>query len=182
MNAVATQTSLSPARAAQQRLLSQPLKLLNAAAARALVEAARKDPSFDAGLLRAECQSVQAAVQPAQAVEIAVLIHRLSLHYPDRKLNQQEAQLVTEDWLEDLDGLSHDLIELAFKRWRQGPKCAFFPKAGEILALVNHEMAIRKLLAKRAEEVEAGLRGKPMRERDQQSDQHVQRIIEGGAA
>lgn len=85
------------------------------------------------------------------------MLHRLSLHYPDRKLNPKEASLVAQDWLSDLDEVPFDILELAFKRWRTGPKCAFFPKPGEILALVESEQRVRRYLAKRAAEVMDGL-------------------------
>lgn len=94
-----------------------------------------------------------AASEPATSVEIGVMLHRLSLHYPDRKLNPKEVALVAADWLADLDGVPFDLIELGFKRWRTGPKCAFFPKPGEILALIDFDHRTRKALAKRATEI-----------------------------
>ena len=121
-----------------------------------MIERAGSDREFCHDLSR-ECAIVLAASEPATSVEIGVMLHRLSLHYPDRKLNPKEAALVAADWLADLDGVPFDLIEIGFKRWRTGPKCAFFPKPGEILALIDFDHRTRKALAKRADEITAAL-------------------------
>ncbi|MFT4091858.1 MAG: hypothetical protein QM645_14085 [Asticcacaulis sp.] len=116
---------------------------------RALVEEAQAQPETCSVLL-AEAKQALTQATPATLPEMAVLLHRLGLHYPERRLSEREHQLVTEDWLRDLQGLPADLIALAFTRWRSGPKCAFFPKAGEVLALVDRERRTRIQLAERA--------------------------------
>lgn len=134
------------------------MRLLPSKSARELVNDAAHNPDFERELRR-ECRLAIASDETATPAEIGILLHRLSLHYPDRKLNPKEAALVAQDWLQDLDGIPHDLVELAFSKWRRGPKCAFFPKAGEILELVKAEVTMRKFLAKRAAEVAAALGG-----------------------
>lgn len=147
-------------RAAQQRLSSQPLRLLPASAPGRLAERARADAAVRDDLRR-ECAVAIASATPAEPAQIGILLHRLSLHYADRKLTAREAQLVAEDWLNDLDGLPLDLAELAFRRWRTGPKCAFFPKAGEILGLVEVERRTRAILHRRAQAVIEAMTGDP---------------------
>lgn len=102
--------------------------------------------------LRRECDIAITANEPATAPQVAILLHRLSLHYPDRKLNDKEAASVAQDWLSDLAGIPYDLIESAFTAWRRGPKSSFYPKPGEILAIIESEVRYRKHLAKRARE------------------------------
>lgn len=155
MNAV-TQTAETRAQAAQRIICEKPLTLISSAGALSLIERADSDREFCHDLSR-ECAIVLAASEPATSVEIGVMLHRLSLHYPDRKLNPKEAALVAADWLADLDGVPFDLIETGFRRWRTGPKCAFFPKPGEILALTDYERRMRKALAKRADEITEAL-------------------------
>ena len=151
MNAV-TQINETRAQAAQRIISEKPLSLISSAGTQSLLERAGSDREFCHNLRR-ECAIVLAASEPATSVEIGVMLHRLSLHYPDRKLNTQEAKLVAADWLADLDGVPFDLIETGFKRWRTGPKCAFFPKPGEILALIDFDHRVRKKLAERAAEI-----------------------------
>ena len=157
-----TLTKITPptetrAQAAQRIICEKPLTLISSAGALSLIERAGSDLEFCHDLRR-ECAIVLAASEPATSVEIGVMLHRLSLHYPDRKLNPKEAALVAADWLADLDGVPFDLIETGFKRWRTGPKCAFFPKPGEILALIDFDHRLRKTLAKRAAEITEGLK------------------------
>lgn len=106
-----------------------------------------------------DAETAIAASEPATNEELGVMLHQLSLHYPDRKLNDKEAYSVGRDWLRDLQGIPADILTIAFDRWRTGPKCTFFPKSGEILGLVKTELAFRKMLAKRAKEVSDALKG-----------------------
>lgn len=97
-----------------------------------------------------ECEIVLAAAQPATGLEIAVVLHRLSKHYPERKMSEDDLLDVSKDWLEDLDGLPLDIIEAAVSEWRRGEKCEFFPKSGQILRLVDGKGRYRLALAQRA--------------------------------
>jgi len=103
--------------------------------------------------LIAECEMVLAASQPATTKEVAILLHKLSLHYPERKLSASELQMVAEDWLSDLNGAPYDVIEQAIAKWRRGPQCQFYPKSGQILELVNEIGGYRMALVRRAEDV-----------------------------
>lgn len=156
MNAV---TEINPNRAqvAQRLISSKPLVMINSAGTQSLLERAASDAEFRHGLSR-EAAICAAAAEPATSAEIGVMLHRLSLHYPDRKLNQTEAALVAKDWLKLLDGVPFDLVELGFSRWLGGAKSSFFPKPGEILTSIDYEIRLRKTLAKRAAEITEGLK------------------------
>ena len=125
---------------------------LVSAAANKLVAAALASPE-DRLTIEHEARLAVDASQPAEPVEIAALLHRLSLHYPDRKLSVKEATLVAEDWIDDLADVPGDLIQAAFKRWRTGAKSAFFPRVGEVLALIETERLYRRALARRGRAV-----------------------------
>jgi hypothetical protein len=128
------------------------LTVLGSAAANRLVAVALASPEDRAAIER-EARLAVTASQPAEPHEIAALLHRLSLHYPDRRLSEKEATLVACDWIDDLADVPADLIEAAFKRWRTGPKSAFFPRVGEVLALIETERLYRRALARRGAEV-----------------------------
>ena len=156
MNAM---TTIDPneVQVAQRTISEQPLTSITSAGTLSLIDRAATDGEFRRNLLF-EARLCEVAATPASAKQIAVHLHRLSLHYPDRKLNEKEAALVAADWLRDLDGVPEDLVEAAFARWRKGPKCAFFPRAGEVLALIEIEQRTRRFLAKRAAEVTDAIR------------------------
>ncbi len=135
--------------AVQQLTSLLPLKILPSKGSAALVEEARTDLRTRDALV-AEAKLVVATAVPASLADIAVQLHRLGLHYPERRLSEREAQLVAEDWIKDLKGIPIDLIATAFDRWRTGPKCQFFPKSGEVLAIIDADRRYREQLAKRA--------------------------------
>ncbi len=131
--------------------------MLASAGTAKLVAMALASPAKHHEIAQDARQAVEAA-RPADAQDIAARLHRLSLHYPDRRLSEKEATLVALDWIDDLAEVPADLIDAALKRWRTGPKAAFFPRAGEILALIETECLYRRALAKRGREVLERLR------------------------
>lgn len=122
---------------------------LSKSATSQLVATARSDPEFLIQLVH-ECRVVSAANTPATSIEIGLMLHSFSFHYPDRKLNDEQQKSVNFDWILDLNGIPADLIAVGLSRWRRGPKCAFYPKAGEIIDLIKSDIGFRTTLAERA--------------------------------
>ena len=87
-------------------------------------------------------QAYRAALQPAGGDAAIIPLTRLSTHYwqPDRP--DKHWKIVVEDFKADLGRYPIDLIETACREWRTGPN-SFFPKPGELIALIAPRHADR---------------------------------------
>ena len=77
------------------------------------------------------------------------MYERLSLHYPNMARTEREAELMVQDWLEDLGEFPADLIADACRIWRNSTQ-RFFPTTGQLLDPVRPIMDHRKRLGRRA--------------------------------
>jgi hypothetical protein len=75
--------------------------------------------------------------QPNERKQVAAILARLSLHYWRPDYTPEQAKLLIQDYLDDLAGYSVVEIERAVMTYRRLPDSKFFPKSGELLAIMN---------------------------------------------
>lgn len=89
-----------------------------------------------------------AAESPKAAVkDFAVHLGKLSLHYWRPDFTPDQAKQFNADFVSDLDGITADELAGACAAWRRNPANRFFPRPGELLALVQdgkRDRALRK--------------------------------------
>lgn len=68
--------------------------------------------------------------------QVAAILARLSFHYWRPDYSQEQARMVMEDYLNDLEHISPASVEKACAEYRKKPDSKFFPKVGEILDLI----------------------------------------------
>lgn len=114
---------------------------------------AELQPSLLPALLD-ECRAVIRASEAAPAVDFAVQIERLALHYPESRLTRQEQGVVLKDWRRLLGHLPTDILAEAVDEYLLSP-ARFFPTPGQLDAIAGPKWRYRQLLARRAREVRA---------------------------
>jgi hypothetical protein len=67
----------------------------------------------------------------------AAIIARLSLHYWRPDFSPEQARLIMEDYLDDLEKYSPADVDYACRQYRKGPNSEFFPKIGRLLEILN---------------------------------------------
>ena len=87
-----------------------------------------------------------ASLVPAKPARAAQLITRLIGHYPQQAQSDDIRAGIAEDWLEDLAHLPEDVIDAACTGWRRAEN-KFAPTPGQLLAIANPIVTIRKFLA-----------------------------------
>lgn len=98
-----------------------------------------------------ECRQIIAAEQPARPDQFALILEKLSLHYPESKLTPAERKLVLQDWRRLMGDLPPDILQAAVDAYVMSP-ARFFPTPGQLYAAADKIWSYRKLLARRARE------------------------------
>lgn len=86
---------------------------------------------------------------PSAPKEVITALGALSLHYWRPDFTQEQARMLYGDYISDLSDYPIDLILDGIKAYRKKPEAKWFPKVGELIALV--EPHYRKRLAIAAE-------------------------------
>jgi hypothetical protein len=94
---------------------------------------------------------VSAALAPASAdangrAKIMTILERLAAHYPAQSRSDAAERYRWADWLDDLADKPLDLILEASTAWRRSPS-AWFPTPGQLLAIVQPALSMRRALA-----------------------------------
>lgn len=103
-----------------------------------------------------ECQQVLAAEKPAQPEQFAVILEKLSLHYPENRLSPAEQKLVVQDWRRLLGHLPADILQAAADAYVMS-SARFMPTPGQLYAVAEKLWGYRKCLAERARETLAAI-------------------------
>ena len=80
------------------------------------------------------------------------MITRLIGHYPQHTLADDIRAGIAEDWLEDLAHLPEDVIDAACAGWRRAEN-KFAPTPGQLLAIANPIVTIRRFLAQQGAQI-----------------------------
>lgn len=86
-----------------------------------------------------EASSSSRKLEPKELVLVA--LNRLALHYWRPDFTPSQAKAVMGDYLEDLAHYGAERVEEACRRWRCDPANKFFPRPGEMLALIQPKSA-----------------------------------------
>jgi hypothetical protein len=97
-------------------------------------------------LIQPVTKLLAASLIPAKPARAAQLITRLIGHYPQQALSDDIRAGIAEDWLEDLAHLPEDVIDAACAAWRRAEN-KFAPTPGQLLAIANPIVTIRRFLA-----------------------------------
>jgi hypothetical protein len=124
------------------------LRLLRTGTAKALAEAL--SPDEKAAIVR-DVPDIVDAERPATRKEMVLSLERLQLHYPAMKRTDAETLAWVTDWYNDVGAFPADLIEEGCRLWRTS-KADRFPTIGQLKALVEELLLIRRHLARRARE------------------------------
>lgn len=76
-------------------------------------------------------------MQPSPRRQIAAILSRLALIYWRPDFTQEQARLVIENYLSDLEGYTPAEVDAACAKYRQLPTSEYFPKPGQLLAILN---------------------------------------------
>ena len=103
--------------------------------------------------LRADARRVLADNLPAGDAELGQVIFRLLIMYAefDRRAEASKTMVLAQ-WRQSLKGWPRDVLERAAQSWISGPKAAFVPQPGDILAQCQRLGAFRRAMAKKARE------------------------------
>ncbi|MBP2161286.1 MULTISPECIES: hypothetical protein [Asticcacaulis] len=103
--------------------------------------------------LRADARRVLADNLPAGDAELGQVIFGLLIMYAefDRRAEASKTMVVTQ-WRQSLKSWPRDVLERAAQSWISGPKAAFVPQPGDILAQCQRHGAFRRAMAKKARE------------------------------
>lgn len=101
--------------------------------------------------LRAECQQVLAMLEPVDPKVFAFEFERMLVHYWHGGLSQGEAKILCADWLRLLGHLPADLMREGVDRYLLS-KNRHRPTPGTFLEMVEKDLSLRQVLARRADE------------------------------
>lgn len=96
-----------------------------------------------------ECQQILSAERPAKVEQFAVILEKLSLHYPENRLSPAEQKLVLQDWRRLLGHMPADILQAAADAYVMSP-ARFMPTPGQLNAIAEKLWGYRKRLADRA--------------------------------
>jgi hypothetical protein len=100
-----------------------------------------------AAMLLDSLPALRACVRPADALDAALLLKRLTLHYPPPQTphTAHESAARWDDWFRFLDqeSVALDLLQQACDHWALSTE-RFFPSPGQLLALVRQAVRLRK--------------------------------------
>lgn len=74
---------------------------------------------------------------PNWVAAVTATLARLALHYWRPDFTDKQAALLISDYIRDLEGYSVIQVERACMVFRKGPENKFFPRSGELLAILN---------------------------------------------
>ncbi len=89
---------------------------------------------LEAGLTQAERN-----LEPATKAEIISMLGQLALHYWRPDFTKDQARLLYGDYIHDLSAYPKALIENAIAIYRRKPDAQWFPKVGQLIALIEPE-------------------------------------------
>ncbi len=95
---------------------------------------------------------IETMMTPASPATSLAWIERLAVHYPRQPRNDREAELLYEDWADDLAGLPADIVAAACAQYRNTP-ARFMATPGQIRGLAEPIATYRKRLHDRANEL-----------------------------
>jgi len=79
----------------------------------------------------------QQTTPPSDRKVKAAILSRLALHYWRPDFSPEQARMLMADYLDDLVEVSPNQLERACMEFRKKPESTFFPKIGELLAIIN---------------------------------------------
>jgi len=103
-------------------------------------------------LIQPVTKLLAASLAPAKPARAAQLITRLIGHYPQQAQSDDIRAGIAEDWLEDLAHLPEDVIDAACAGWRRAAN-KFAPTPGQLLAIANPIVTIRRFLAQQGAQI-----------------------------
>jgi hypothetical protein len=89
-------------------------------------------------------RQIEIALKPAKPRKILSALARLRLHYATSHMSEQELALMLEDYINDLAEYPKDILENACIEYRKDGRNLFFPKVGQLIALVKQPWQLRK--------------------------------------
>ena len=108
--------------------------------------------SEEIALIQPVTKLLAASLVPAKPARAARLITRLIGHYPQQAVSDDIRAGIAEDWLEDLAHLPEDVIDAACAGWRRAEN-KFAPTPGQLLAIANPIVTIRRFLAQQGAQI-----------------------------
>lgn len=87
---------------------------------------------------------IEKLLEPANETDIIPLLVKLRLHFSLQHLSEIEISILINDYLEDISIYPIDIIEQACIDYRKCEKSLFFPKVGQILALIKDKWYKRR--------------------------------------
>ncbi len=80
--------------------------------------------------------------------QIGYVLGRLAVYYPPTNLSRSQQKTRSEDYIDDLQGIPFDLLELAAKRYRNqtGPKYDFYPRPAHLKREIADELHRRRFI------------------------------------
>jgi len=77
--------------------------------------------------------------QDDPAKRISASLAKLALHYWRPDYTPAQANLLMMDYLNDLKGITPEAVEAACEKYRKNEKNSFFPRSGQLLALIDEK-------------------------------------------
>lgn len=131
------------------QLKSHPLReWLESKTTAALAVDLRDNPMLRVDLRQYQ-ELARVAVCPGERREVAAVLARLSVHYPQPDLLPAMADARWADWLHDLRDMPLDVVEGACTHWRRSP-APFMPTPGQLLEIARPMLRHRRTLLSRA--------------------------------
>lgn len=112
----------------------------------------------DLPAVKAYAKEAARLMLPAPDAEAVKMLDRLFKHYPQTHLHESEHADRWDDWLDDLEDVPLDVLDMACTRWRRSTQ-RFAPTPGQLLDKVSEILFARKVFAKRAAELAELLEG-----------------------
>ena len=92
-------------------------------------------------------------LKPAKSKEIMSSLSRLNLHFPITYLEDDEVDVLMNDFLSDMSEYPIDIIEKACADYRKDPNNLYFPKIGRLLGIIKKYWYMRKWKLERLEKL-----------------------------
>lgn len=90
-------------------------------------------------------KQLEEALEPATKEEIFFILAKFRLHYPNRKVSEAEYELLLTDYLKVLAPYPFDILEQAQLDYYACYDNSYFPRIGQLVALMNKRWNLRRL-------------------------------------